>query len=157
MQIFDELIAAGIKPSDRRSRQATKVARAAAFLEGSPDVKPIHLECLVDVLWDDPHEQPEKAESIITKIANPTGAKVNLVLTKMREITKDIGTDKDKRDEAIAKLQELEKDAEKLTISGNGRADKALKSVQGERLRLQASALGIKPELLMQMMKGQKG
>ena len=155
-QILDELVAAGIKPSDRRSRQATKIARAAAFLDNSPDVKPIHLECLVDVLWDDHHEQPEKADSIITKIANPTGAKVNLVLTKMREIVKDIGSDKDKRDEAIAKLEELEKEAEKLTTAGNGRADKALKSVQSERLRLQASALKISPELLMQMMKGQK-
>lgn len=143
-QILAELRDAGICPSDRRKRASLKVARAAAVLEGSAEVQPHHLESLVDVLWDDPHEQPAKAAEIVTRIANPVGAKLNAILAEVSQITSDC-RDAATRVAAIKKLEDCEKQAGKLAGEGNGRAAKCLAYVKGERIKLQAAALGIDP------------
>lgn len=156
VNILDELQAAGIRPSDRRCRQSLKVARAEAVLCGDKEVQPGHLECLSDVLWDDPHDQPEKATEIITRIANPVGAKVNALLAEVDQIVGDVGSDAAKRMAAIKKLEESEKAATKLAAEAgaNGRAAKALAYVKNERVRLQAAALGIDPAKMTALLGG---
>jgi MoxR-like ATPase len=150
--ILDELAANGIRPSDRRCRQSIKVARAAAAIDGASEVGIGHLECLKDVLWDDPQEQPEKAADIVTRIANPTGAKINALLSDVDQIVRDSGTDNSTRMAALKKLQDCEGEAEKLALVGNGRAGKALQYVKRERVRIQAAVLGMDPDKVALMM-----
>lgn len=84
--ILAELQGNGIKPGDRRCRKAVGAARASAWLSGHNEVRPIDLECLKDVLWEDPREQPLKAAEIICKVANPSGAEIQGILVGAEEI-----------------------------------------------------------------------
>lgn len=84
--ILAELQGNGIKPGDRRCRKAVGAARASAWLNGHNEVRPIDLECLKDVLWEDPREQPLKSAEIICKIANPSGAEIQGILVTAEEI-----------------------------------------------------------------------
>lgn len=142
-QIDAELRSAGINPSDRRTRKAVGIARAAAFLAGASEVKPVHLECLGDVLWDAP-EQADKTAEIVCRIANPVGARLNELLREVDQIVSE-AIDAAARMAAIRKLEGSEKEAEKLCVDGNGRAKTVLQHVRRERVRLQAAALGIDP------------
>lgn len=144
-KIMEELHVAGIRPSDRRCRKSLQVARAAAVLAGESTVEPHHLECLGDVLWDEPNEQPEKASGIVSQLANPVGAKLNEILREVDQLVSAI-TDQSERLAAVKKLEQCEKDVEKLQTTGNGRAGKCLMYVRRERVRLQAAALGIDPK-----------
>jgi MoxR-like ATPase len=95
--ILDSLAKEGIKPSDRRKRKAVSAARAAAWLDESKEVLPMHLECLAAVLWDDPTEQPVKCKEIVTRLANPERHKVQGLLAQAEDIisavdTKNIGS-----------------------------------------------------------------
>lgn len=150
-QIIDELSGAGIRPGDRRLRKSVGIARAAAALDGAIEVAPAHLEDLTSVLWVDP-EQADKAAEIITRIANPTGARISEILRAVNETITAAGTDAPARMAAIKKLEESERELAKLAPSGNGRAKAAVKYVSGERMRLQAAALGIDPAKLAAMM-----
>lgn len=100
--IFGELAAAGIRPSDRRCRKSTTVARAAAYLDGAASVESQHLECLGDVLWDDPAEQPQKCAEIVSKISNPVGARLNELIREVDEIV-TAATDNAQRMAALKK------------------------------------------------------
>ncbi len=142
-QIDAELRSAGINPSDRRTRKAVGIARAAAFLAGDGEVKPAHLECLGDVLWDAP-EQADKTAEIVCRIANPVGARLNELLREVDQIVSE-AIDAAARMAAIKKIETSEKEAEKLCVDGNGRAKTVLQHVRRERVRLQAAALGIDP------------
>lgn len=144
LEIIDTLGTEGIRPSDRRCRMSVKVARAAAYLDGHSEVQASDLESLQDVLWDQP-EQREKAGEVVVRIANPVGARLNVMLAEIDQIVSEVGGDAAKRLAAIKKLQASEKEVEKLTVSGNGRAGKVLEYVKGEAIRLQAAALGIDP------------
>jgi MoxR-like ATPase len=150
-QIIDELSGAGIRPGDRRLRKSVAIARAAAALDGAPNVQPAHLEDLQDVLWVDP-EQADRAAEIIVRVANPTGARITEILRAVDETTRTAGADAAARMAAIKKLEESEREIAKLAPSGNGRAKTAAKYVAGERMRLQAAALGIDPAKLAAMM-----
>ena len=54
----EQLVGAGVSISDRRLIQCEAVLRAAAWLEGDPEVGPEHLACLAHVLWMRPPEIP---------------------------------------------------------------------------------------------------
>lgn len=153
--ILDGLVAEGIRPSDRRCRAAIKVARAAAFLDGHAEVEVADLEPLADVLWDQP-EQRDKAGQVIVQIANPVGARLNALLAEIDQIVSEVGDDSSKRLAAIKKLQTSQREIEKLTVAGNGRATKVLQYVKGEAIRLQAAALGIDPAKAALLMGGAK-
>lgn len=150
-QILDELSAAGIRPGDRRCRKAVGIARAAAAIDGAAEVAPAHLEDLQDVLWADP-EQADKAAEIVTRIANPTGARITEILRAVDETVRSAGQDAAARMAAIRKIEESEREVAKLAPSGNGRAKAAQQYVRGERIRLQAAALGIDPAKVAAMM-----
>lgn len=151
--IFGELAAAGIRPSDRRCRKSISVARAAAYLDGAAQVEPAHLECLGDVLWDDPAEQPQKCADIVSRISNPVGARLNELIREVDEIVTG-ATDSAARIGALKKIEACEKEANKLTASGNGRAAKCLAYISQERVRIQAAALGISADKVAAMLKG---
>ena len=145
--ILDALAEHGIRPSDRRCRAAVRVARAAAVLAGAPEVAPAHLEALGMVLWNDP-EHAETAESTVTAVANPTGAKLAELLRETDDAISAAGSTPDGRLGAISRLADILKAAEKVAAdpAANGRAAKTLAYIRREHVRLQAAALGISPE-----------
>lgn len=85
-RILDKLHAEGIQPGCRRLRKSVKVAKANAWLSGDAEVRSEHLECLSDVLWEDPLEQAAKAREIITKISNPVGAEIASILVEADQL-----------------------------------------------------------------------
>lgn len=151
-QILDELAGAGIRTGDRRMRKATGIARAAAWIAGRADVQPEHLEPLGDVLWTDPNEAPEKCADIVSRIANPIGARLNDLLRDVDTATRDAAGDAAQRLTAIKKIEACEREAVKLSASGNGRAAKALAYIRNQRVQLQAAALGIDPAKAAQLL-----
>lgn len=143
MTVIEKLHAEGIRPSDRRCRKSMSVARAAAYLDGAAEVQPHHLECLGDVLWDQPPEAGEyvhKAAAIITQIVNPVGARINELLTVVDQLASVTGGEAQL--ESINKLKEVEAEASKLVVSGNGRATKLLAHIKAEKMRLAAAFIG---------------
>lgn len=154
--ILHDLGNAGIKPSDRRVRKSISVARAAAYIEGSDKVEPIHLECLGDVLWDEPTEQPDKCQEIVGKHANPLGSKLTELLREVDEVVSK-ATDNATRMAAIKKLEANEKSANELAKGGNPRAKKASEYIAHERIRIQAVVMGVDPEQFTKMMAGKAG
>jgi MoxR-like ATPase len=152
-KIFDELQAAGIRPSDRRSRKSISVARAAAYLDGAIAVEPHHLECLGDVLWDDPQEQPQKCNEIVARISNPVGARLTELMREVDEIVTG-AKDAAERVAALKKIEACEKEAGKLKAAGNGRAAKCFTYISNERVRMQALALGMDPAKVAAMLAG---
>src|SRR5262245_45392481 len=65
--ILLELAREGVCPGDRRQRKAAKAARAYAWLCGSGEVAPEHLEVLQHALWDAPEEQPLRCAQVIAR------------------------------------------------------------------------------------------
>lgn len=150
-EMIDELAASGIRPGDRRQRKAPRVAKAAAYLDGASVVQPAHLECLGSVLWEDPIEHPAKCQEIVSRIANPIGAKLTEILRDTDDVLSDIGDDKSKQLAAIKKLNECQSQAERLLPSGNGRAAKAVAYIRRELTILNAKALNIDVNRALEM------
>jgi MoxR-like ATPase len=133
LQILDELIAAGIRPSDRRLPKIMAVVKAFAWIQGATTVEEEHLEILSHMLWNDPTEQPRKVAEIVNKIANPLMAILNAkmmeadsVFQAMRK-TGDAIPMRTKAVDATTKLQEIQEQIKKL--KADPRRDKAVKEV----------------------------
>lgn len=145
-QILSKLVAEGVRPSDRRVRASVRVARAAAVIDGDAAVKPHHLECLRDVLWDSPLAATrQKTAEIVVGIANPTAAKIEGIMASVVEIIRDVQTDSASRMAAAKKLEASEKEAQALLATGNGRAKALVAHIQYERVKIQAAILGLDP------------
>jgi MoxR-like ATPase len=122
--VLRELAKEGIQPGDRRQYKAVGIAQAFAWLNDADQVEPEHLEVLASVLWDDPQEQPEKVASVIAKVANPTGMRVNQLLLECEQIL--AATDVRNLAQAAtatAKLGEI--DRTMAGLKGNGRVERA--------------------------------
>lgn len=61
-----EIAVEGVTASDRRWRKATRILRAAAWLDGSTEVTPESFPILAHVLWETP-EQISKLTQIVSK------------------------------------------------------------------------------------------
>lgn len=135
-RILDQLNREGIHPGDRRVRKSAKVARAEAWLEGSPEVLPEHLEPLKDVLWQDPTEQPLKAAEIICKIASPISADVMNILVEFDAVSSKANPTSLNADTMSAqkKMKDCVERMEKLAKTGNQKAVKGFKDVS-QRLK----------------------
>lgn len=114
--IIRELRSNGIQPGDRRMFKSVKVAAAMAWLEGSDEVEPEHLEILKHCLWVDP-EQAVKTGQIVSKLANPVGFAIN---EKMGQATEVLA--KNTATEAVPKLQEILKALQAMDDSKRQRA-----------------------------------
>ncbi len=140
-EILRELRKEGIFPGDRRQYKAVGVARAAAWLEGSPEVESNHLEVLSHVLWDDPGEQPRKCAQIVARIANPEGTKVNSFLLEVEEILN--ATNPKNGKEAILAVDKLKEVLGKLKgISKSPKVKKAQAYVEKKIQEIRLAALG---------------
>lgn len=134
LRILRELAKEGIRPSDRRKRKAAQIAKAAAWLDGSAEVRPEHLEILAFVLWDDPQEQPRKAAQIVGRIANPAAVRVAELSSEAEAIVGSIDVhDLSSTSTALAKLAEIDK---QLGAIGTDRATDARHYVRAEAKRV---------------------
>ena len=131
----------GIHVGDRRLKLGVKACRATAYVSGGIAVTPDHLECLSNVLWDDPAEQPRKIAEIVGKIANPAGMLINSLLVECEEIIAACDpTELNQAAAAAGKLKEIRKRLDK--VDGNGRADAAKNYVDEELKRIKLVATG---------------
>ena len=139
--ILRELGKEGIQPGDRRQFKSVGAAQAFAWLNGASQVEPEHLEILAHTLWDDPTEQPEKAASVVAKIANPSGMQVNSLLLEAEQIleTTDV-RQLAQAATATGKLQEIHKRLCGLK-GGNSRVERAKDYVQAQVKRIKVASI----------------
>lgn len=108
--VLRELSKEGVQPGDRRQVKTVRVVQAYAFLQGATVVQPEHLEIAAHCLWDDPLGHAKVAASVIARIANPPGMRVNQMLLEAEEILSDADPrDLAKAATAAAKLGEVER------------------------------------------------
>jgi MoxR-like ATPase len=122
--VVKELAKEGVQPGDRRQFKTVGVVQAFAYLCGSDEVLPEHLEVAQYSLWDDPHEQPQKVAQVIARVANPVGMRVTQLLLEVEQVLApaDVRNLADAA-KAAAKLAEIDRQLSALT--GNGRVEKA--------------------------------
>lgn len=109
----------GIRPSDRRLKQAMTVARAEAWLAGRREVEREDLAPLCHCLWNEKGERA-KVRTVVYDQALPGLAKVMEFLDMAVDQQSIASTAKDKktRMEASMKLRELEEEAQKAVGAG---------------------------------------
>ncbi len=138
--ILRELAKEGVVPGDRRQFKAVGVAKAYAWLSGSERVEPEHLEVLAHALWDDPVEQPQKVASVVAKVANPAGMRLNSLLLEVEQVL--AATDvRDLAQAATATAKLGEVDRQLAALAGNGRAEKARAYVKEQARRIKLASL----------------
>lgn len=138
--VLRELAREGICPGDRRQFKSVAAVQAFAYLCGADEVQPEHLEVAQHCLWDDPHEQPQKAAQVIAKIANPIGMRVTQLLLEVESVL--VATDvRNLADaaKAAAKLGEIDKQF--AALSGNGRVEKARAYLKEELRKLKLASI----------------
>ena len=137
--ILDELSRQGVKPSDRRQYKSVAIVQAFAWLQGSEDVQPEHLEVLTNVLWGE-HEEFVKVRSVILQVAAPVGMKVNGLISEIEQIISGVNP-KDLGQSALAasKLSEIQKSLK--LMKSHAKADAALAYVKDQITQLRLKSL----------------
>lgn len=131
----------GVICSDRRQFKSVGICRAYAWLMGASEVLPEHLEILQHVLWDDPQEQPKVVASVISKVANPVGMRLNGFLVEIDGILENVDLARmDSVAQAAAKLKGVYEELTKLTDS-SGRVSKAMDYIKGQVKQLKLNAM----------------
>lgn len=129
----------GIHAGDRRLRKAVTAAQAYAWLNGAAQVLPDHLEILSHVLWDDPAEQPTKLAKIVGSIANPSGMKVNSLLSEAEQVIAGMDIkDLSKTAVAVKKLAEIGKQLDGLA---GVKAEQARDYIKSEVKRIKVASV----------------
>lgn len=77
----------GLQVSDRKWVQASRVARAWAYLNDHSEVEPSDLEILSALLWSQP-EQIAQARTLVLKIVNPIAEKITQILDAVNALPK---------------------------------------------------------------------
>ncbi len=138
--VLRELAKEGVQPGDRRQFKTVGVVQAFAFLNGADEVLPEHLEVAQHCLWDDPHEQPQKAAQVIARVANPVGMRVTQLLLEVEQVlvAADVRNLADAA-KAAAKLAEI--DRQFSTLRGNGRVEKARTYLKDQLKKLKLASI----------------
>jgi len=123
-QILEDLKRNGIFPGDRRVVQSVDVARSYAYLNGSDEVTPEHLEVLSHCLWDAP-EQEKKTYQVVMSVANSLTAEV----LKMQE---DIEDCLSKAEEEYKKATDATKQ-QSVAITTMKKLDESIKSLRNRK------------------------
>ena len=139
LKILTECRKAGISPGDRRVRQSVKAIRAAAWMDASPQVFPVHLEPLENTLWVEATEQPERVAEIVGAVANPEGLKVNTFLLETASVLKDM--QEDDLQECVAAVKKLKSIHSSLKRIDGDRAKAAATHVANEIATVNAKVM----------------
>jgi MoxR-like ATPase len=138
--ILRELAREGILPGDRRQYKSVAACRAFAYLSGTDEVQPEHLEVLAHTLWDVPEEQPEKVAQVVARVANPTGMRINQLLLEVEQILASTDVKQlAQAASATAKLQEIERTL--AGLRGDGRLLKARNYVRDQIRRIKVASI----------------
>ena len=137
--VLDELARQGVRPSDRRQYKSISVVQAYAWLNGSDEVLPEHLEVLQHVLWTDHAEEASKVRAVIMTIAAPISMKVNGLISEIEQILagvnpKDLGATAT----AASKLSEIQKSLKAMKENPKALAALAYVKDQITQLRLKS-------------------
>lgn len=135
MKLLGLLNSEGIFPGDRRMFKSVKAAKAYAYLCGDDEVRPEHLTCLQNTLWDDPNEQQDKVQKLVFKVANPEELAINEKLLIVEDVVS-----KTAPTEAVPKLQAVQKELKAMKSST--RRDAALAIVQDHIKTLYSKVIG---------------
>src|SRR4051794_22208299 len=138
--ILRELAKEGIQPGDRRQFKSVAACQGFAYLSGSVQVEPEHLEVLAHALWDDPAEQPEKTAQVVAKVANPTGMRVNQLLLECEQILASADV-KNLAQAATATAKLAEIDRQLAALKGDGRLDRARGYVREQVKRIKLALI----------------
>lgn len=125
-----DLAAKGIIPSDRRWRQAVKVIKAEAWMDGCTTAAVKHMAPLVHVLWDDV-EQIREVKMTIMDLADPVQRMLDgyvADLTQIFDQLKQIHDEDHARTVKVRATFEAHSDASKLCKE----VDALRQSVEGE-------------------------
>ena len=134
--VLSRLAREGVRPGDRRQVKAVGAAQAAAWLTGSEQVEPEHLEVLRHVLWDDPQEQPAVVARVIAEAADPPSMRVSALVSECEAVLDGCDTrDLAQAASASAKLGEIERRLKAISTAKAGEARDYVKG-QAKRLRL---------------------
>ena len=136
--ILDELSRQGVKPSDRRQYKSVAIVQAFAWLQGSEEVMPEHLEILQHVLWIH-HEEATKVRSVILQVAAPVGMKVSGLISEIEQVLSSVDPkDLGQAATAAAKLSEINKTLKGLKSHPKAVAAIAYLKEQTTQLRLKS-------------------
>ena len=92
------------------------------------------------MLWDDPEEQPAKVASVIARIANPVGMRVNGLLMEAEQILSSTDVrNLAQAATATAKLGEIERMLGSL--KGNGRVERTRIYVKEQIRRIKVASI----------------
>ena len=138
--ILRELAKEGVQPGDRMQYKTVGVVQAYAYLCGADEVAPEHLEIAANTLWEDPIEQPQKVVQVISRIANPTGMRVNQLLLEAEQVLGACNV-RDLADaaKAAAKLAEIERQFSML--KSNERLERARTYVKEQLRKLKLASI----------------
>jgi MoxR-like ATPase len=153
MEMISTLQADKIAPGDRRCRNALKIARAAAWLDGSPAVERHHLESLKDVLWPR-HEMINATHEIVLRLTNPSAGELMKMIGEATEIFNSgsiQSNDAGKQLADVKKLDEIIRRASTLTTSKKVR--QFIHSVKVHICKLKAKHMNIDVEQMLKVMK----
>ncbi len=78
-----------VYPSDRRFKQAKKIIKAAAWMDGDEVADVEHIQLLRFVLWSDPKEFDE-VEKICLTFSNPADVKIRKIQTDLRKLNSEL-------------------------------------------------------------------
>lgn len=132
-EVMLKLMAEGIRPSERRCREGTKVCRAEAYLNGASQVEPIHLDILKYVLFQ--HEkQRAKCEEIVTKTCNPAAAALQEYIQAVAEILDQSGDGEEGITNRLRKLDQIKNKVRSLQQSD--KSHRLISQIDSEKMRL---------------------
>lgn len=138
--VLKELAKNGVQPGDRRMFKTVGVVQAYAYLGGAGEVLPEHLEIAAHTLWDDPAEQPQTVAQVISRIANPTGMRVNQLLLEAEQVLGACNVrDLSDAAKAAAKLAEIERQFS--TLKRNERLERARTYVKAQLKKLKLASI----------------
>ena len=90
LDIRDKVHESGHWTSPRRFRAGvTRVARAAAWLDGSSEVEAVHMEALAHVMWDKPDQRPG-IERIVIEVCSPNNSEVLALEDRFSEVREQV-------------------------------------------------------------------
>lgn len=114
-QVRRKLADDGIKPTDRRMKEALAIIKANAFLSGRMVADSSDLSVLQHILWDRPDQQ-ETVRSVVLELVDPYAKKIEeykVVLADYEEMAKN-KLDAMKVQEIITKLKIFENEMNEL-------------------------------------------
>jgi MoxR-like ATPase len=146
-KIRTELRDEGIRPSDRRFKQAVSILRAKAALDCRDHVIREDILILKNSLWERP-EQREKVAGIVKKHAqDPVKTKLEEVREEMKSILDSVKQNNtpEQAVEATKKLKMLGSELQTLIESypGHKEIDKAIRAVQNTLEKIASQVLGV--------------